>query len=160
MAEENKDVELTDEQAIMKIAQAMKDNAPSQEDKVNVHTFLVNVVKEKEIDSIIKIGNLRDDKELNELGVPAWNVRGALEMAMISNKIMSNEFFKDYFEESAKITLGTSLSREGFLIRQATTQTRAVADVTKRKKINKGMFSSKKIESSGGDPYTNSGGIE
>lgn len=149
MAEQEQ--EISDEEAIIKIAQAMKDNAPSQEDKQNVHTFLINVVKESQIENISKIGNLRDDKEINELGIPPWNVRGALEMARISDKIMRNNFFKEYFEASALETLSTSLSREGFLIKQATTTTKQVADATKRRKINKGMFGSKKIEESGGD---------
>lgn len=161
MVEEEKkeeNVDISEEEAIIKIAQAMKDNAPSQEDKQNVHTFLTNVVKEEGVEHSSKIGNLRDDKEINELGVPMWNVRGCLEMARISNKIIGNDFFKEYFESAAIETLGTSLSREGFLIRQATTTTKAVADVTKRRKMNKGMFgASKRIESSGGDPYTNSG---
>ena len=160
MAEEEKQqsAEISDEEAIIKIAQAMKNNAPSQEDKHNVHTFLTNVVKEEGVSHSSKIGNLRDDKEMNELGIPVWNVRGCLEMARISNKIIGNQFFKEYFESAAIETLGTSLSRDGFLIRTAVTQNKNVADVTKRRKVNKGMFgSSKRIESSGGDPYTNSG---
>ena len=64
---------------------------------------------------------------------------------------MANDFFKDYFKATAEDTLATSLSREGFLIKQATTQTKQVADVTRRRKINKGWFGSKTIESSGGD---------
>lgn len=155
MSEQQQEQEISDEEAIMKIAQAMKDNAPSQEDKQNVHTFLINVVKEDEINNMMKIGNLRDDKEMNELGIPAWNVRGSLEMARISDKLMGNEMFKDYFQASAIETLGTSLSREGFLIKQATTTTKQVADATKRRKINKGMFGSKKIEESGGDINSN-----
>lgn len=147
--------ELSDEEAIMKIAQAMKDNAPSQEDKHNVHSFLVNVVKERDVENSIKIGNLRDDRELNELGNPVWTVRGCLEMALISDKLMENDFYKEYFEAEALNTLGTSLSREGFLIKQATTQTKQVADATVRRKINKGMFGSKKIEQSGGDINAN-----
>ena len=90
--EENTD--LTDEEAILKIAQAMKDTSPSLEDKQNVHTFLINVVQAEDTSKIIKTGNLRDDKEINELGVPRWNVRGALEMARISDMLMDNEFFK------------------------------------------------------------------
>jgi len=40
MAEETKqETEMTDEQALLKLAQAMKDNAPTQEDKQNVHVF-------------------------------------------------------------------------------------------------------------------------
>jgi len=155
MGEQEQQQDISDEEAIMKIAQAMKDNAPSQEDKQNVHTFLINVVKENQIENVSKIGNLRDDKDLNELGVPSWNVRGALEMARISEKLMGNTFFKEYFQTSASETLATSLSREGFLIKQATTTTKQVADATKRRKINKGMFGSKKIEESGGDLNSN-----
>jgi len=147
------ETELSDEEAILKIAAAMKDNAPSTEDKVNVHTFLLNVVQAENISKISKIGNLRDDKEMNELGKPIWHVRGALDMARISDKIMDNEFFTEFFEKQAIDTLNTSLSREGFLIRQATTTTKSVADVTKRKKYNTGMFKKGVSEESGGDPY-------
>ena len=142
---------MTDDEAIMKIAQAMKDNAPTQDEKQNVHTFLVNVIQASEPIKIAKVGNLRDDKEMNELGFPTWNVRGALEMARISDKIMDNTFFKEFFEDSAVETLATSLSRTGFIIKQATTQTKQVADTTRRRKVNKGMFGSKTIEETGGD---------
>lgn len=142
---------MSDEEAIMKIASAMKDNAPTEEDKQNVHAFLVNVIKAEELKKLSKLGNLRDDKDMNELGIPKWNVRGCLEMARISNRLMGNGFFKEYFEDAAGETLSTSLSREGFIIRQATTQTKQVADITRRKKINKGWFGKKNIEESGGD---------
>jgi len=144
---EQQQEELSDEEAIMKIAAAMKDNAPSQEDKQSIHTFLFNVATAP---ITTKVGNLRDDKEINELGIPVHNVRGSLEMARISSLIMENDFFKDWFEQEAESTLATSLSREGFLVKQATTQTKQVADVTRRKKINKGWFKSRE-ESSGGD---------
>lgn len=144
--------EMSDEEALIKLAQAMKDT-PTQDDKQNVHTFLLNVVKEREIPNVMKVGNLRDDKDLNELGRPIWTTRGSLGMALVADKIMGNNYFKEYFESDASITLGTSLSREGFLIRQSTTNTKAVADVTKRRKINKGMFGKKNIEETGGDPY-------
>ncbi len=143
--------ELTDEEAIMKIATAMKDNTPSLEDRQSVHAFLNNVAT---ADKTTKVGNLRDDKEMNELGDPAHNVRGALEMARISERIMNNGFFKEYFEAEAEEVLATSLSRDGFLVRQATTSTKNVADVTKRRKINKGWFGSKTVESSGGDKHS------
>jgi len=141
--------EITDEEAIMKIAAAMKDNAPSQEEKQNVHTFLFNVVTAKDS---TKIGNLRDDKEYNELGFPNWTVRGSLDMARISGMIMDNNFFEDYFKQAAEDALATSLSRNGFLIKSAVTQVKSISDSTKRRKINKGWFSGKKIEESGGDP--------
>ena len=149
MSEE--DQNMSDEEAIMKIASAMKDNAPTQEDKQNVHTFLVNVVQSKNIDEVSKLGNLRDDKEMNELGFPKWNVRGSLKMARICDMLIENPFFKEYFERSASETVNTSLSREGFLIRQATTTTKQVADATKRRKVNKGWFGKQSVEETGGD---------
>ena len=143
--------EISDEEAIMKIAAAMKGNAPTLEDKQSVHAFLHNVAT---ADKSTKVGNLRDDKDMNELGLPIHNVRGSLEMARISDKIMGNKFFKEYFQAEAEDTLATSLSRDGFLVRQATTQTKQVADVTRRRKINKGWFGSKQVEESGGDPIS------
>jgi hypothetical protein len=151
---------LTDEEAIFKIAAAMKDNAPATEDKVNVHTFLLDVVKADNITKVSKIGNLRDDKEINELGKPVWNARGSLGMALVADKIMENKYFKEYFEADAGITFNTSLSRDGFLVRQATVSTKNVADVTRRKKYNTGMFKKGLAESSGGDPYSRQGGNE
>lgn len=148
--EQQQTEELTDDQAILKIAAAMKDNAPSLEDRQSVHAFLHNVAT---ADETTKVGNLRDDKEMNELGFPVHNVRGSLEMSRIAGKIMDNAFFEEYFKAEAEATLATSLSREGFLVRQATTTTRAIADVTKRKKINKGWFGKENIDASGGDPY-------
>jgi hypothetical protein len=134
----------------------MKD-APSQEDKHNIHSFLVKVVEEEDYDRVAKLGNLRDDKEINELGVPKWTIRGCFEMARISGLLMHNSFFQSWFLDTAKESIITSLSREGFMIRQATTQTKQVADITKRRKINKGMFGSKKIEEQGGDTIVNQG---
>ncbi len=145
MAEE----ELTDEQALMKIAQAMKDNNISTDDKHSVHTFLFNIAMAEDT---TKTGYLRSDKDVDELGLPKHPVRTSKNMALISEKIINNEFFKEYFEKEAEITLSTSLSREGFLVRQGTTQTKHVADVTKRRKTNKGWFGSTKTEETGGDP--------
>ena len=151
MSEQDNENSLSDKEAIMKIAAAMKDNAPTQEDKQSIHTFLFNVAT---ADSTIKVGNLRDDKEFNELGIPPHNVRGSLEMARIGELIMTNDFFRDWFNKEAESTLATSLSREGFLVRQATTQTKQVADITRRKKTNKSWFKSKE-ETSGGDTLSN-----
>lgn len=140
--------ELTDEQALMKIAQAMKDANPPADEKHNVHTFLFNVVTAKDT---TKIGNLQVDKTINELGIPEHTVRGTKDMQLISSDIIENPYYATYFEQEGENTLGTSLSREGFLVRQATIQTKQIADVTRRRKVNKGWFGSKKIEESGGD---------
>lgn len=146
MAEQKE--EMSDEEALLKLATVMKDNAPTQEDKQNVHTFLNNVVLSEDT---TKIANLKDSEELNELGIPQYTVRGAKDMALISDKIMDNDYFKEYFEKEAENTLATSLSRAGFLVRQATIQTKQVADITKRRKINKGWFGKKTTEETGGD---------
>lgn len=142
--------EMSDEEALMKIAQAMKDNAPNQEEKQNVHTFLFNIATAKDT---TKTAYLRDgsDKDIDELGTPEYNVRGGKELARIAGKIMNNKFFKDYFNAEIEDTLATSLSRKGFLVRQGTTQTKQVADITKRRKINKGWFGKAKVEESGGE---------
>jgi len=147
MSEEKK--ELTDEEAIMKIASAMKGNEPTTDDKQSVPAFLFNVAT---ADDSTKIGNLDDSKENNELGSPKHNVRGSLRLARISNQIMGNTYFTKWFNSEAESTLATSLSKQGFLVRQATTQTKQISDITKRRKINKGWFGSKKEETSGGDP--------
>jgi len=148
------DENMSDEEALQRITLAMKENAPSQDDKNNMHTFLLNVVQADEIDKLAKIANLRDDKDLNELGLPIWTVRGGLDMAMISDKLMDNDFFKGFFEQQVRNTLTTSLSRDGFLIKMNATTTKQVADTTKRKKINKGMFG-KKTEETSGEGVTN-----
>jgi len=143
--------EMSDEQALYKIAQVMKDNAPTQDEKQNVFTFLFNIATAKDT---TKVGNLRDDKDLNELGIPEMTVRGAKELALISEKIMGNDFFKSYFLEEAEITLATSLSRAGFLPRLATVTTKQIADITRRKKTNSGWFK-KSEEVQGGDTLQN-----
>lgn len=140
--------ELSDEEAIMKIAAAMKDNAPTPEDKVNVHTFLRDVVVTPDT---TRVGHLIVDKDINELGTPIYSVRGAKEMAKISKMIMNNTFFSEYFESTANDVTATSLSRDGFLVRQASVQTKQIADITKRRKVNKGWFGSKNVEETGGD---------
>jgi hypothetical protein len=145
---EEQNQEITDEEALMKIAQAMKDNVPSAEDKVNVHTFLRDVVTTPDT---TRVANLRDDKDLNELGIPNASVRGSKEMARISRLIMNNEFFADFFDKESADTTDTSLSREGFIVRQATVQTKQVADITKRRKINKGWFGKQTVDEQGGD---------
>jgi hypothetical protein len=140
--------EMTDEEALAKIAAAMKDTNPSQDEKTNVHTFLRDVVVTPDV---TRVGNLRDDKEMNELGMPNYHVRGSKDMALIAFKIMNNPFYAEYFETEAQTTLATSLSRAGFLVRQASVTTKQISDSTPRRKINKGWFGKQQIEESGGD---------
>ncbi len=72
-------------------------------------------------------------------------------MARISSDIMDNHFFEQYFNKKAEETTATSLSREGFIVKQATTQTKQVADLTKRRMINKSWFGAEKIQEQGGE---------
>lgn len=150
--QEKKVEDMSEEELFLKLASAMKDSTTLQDEKHNIHTFLNKVV---EAEDTTKIGNLEVDKDIDELGVPVYPVRSALDLALIADKIMENDYFKEYFEKEAENTLGTSLSRRGFLIRQATTVTKQVADVTKRRKINKGWFGKQKVEESGGDTTQN-----
>jgi len=138
----------TDEEIMQELAKAMGENTANSSESQNVHTFLNSVATAEDT---TKLGNLSISKDLNELGYPGHTVRGCLNMARISKKIMDNDTFTEYFEAEAEDTLRTSLSKEGFLVKQATTKTEQVADVTKKRKINKGMFGSKKIEEVGGD---------
>lgn len=136
---------------IIQLAQAMKDNVPSQDEKQNVHTFLNNVVLAEDTR---KIGNLKDDKEYDELGLAEHTVRGSFELVRISDMIINNKYLANYFKNEAEDTLATSLSRNGFLVRQATTTTKQVADATKKIKKNNGWFK-KTEEVSGGDITSN-----
>jgi hypothetical protein len=146
------ETEISDEEAILKIAQVMKDNAPTPDEKVNVHTFLREVVVTPDT---TRVGNLRVDKDIDELGIPAYTLRGSKELSLISDKIMDNDYFKGYFEQHSQDTTATSLSREGFLLKLATIQTKQIADVTKRRRINKGWFGKSKTEESGGTEIAN-----
>jgi len=142
--------EMSDEEALMKLASAMGSNKASEEDKQSVPSFLFKVVTAEDN---TKIGNLIIESGYDELGMPQHSVRGCMEMKRISDKIMNNQYFADYFEQKSQETLASSLSREGFLIRQATTQTKQVADVTRKRKINKGWFGKKSVEETGGDTF-------
>jgi len=144
--------EMTDEQALIELEKAIKGNVGVSDDKQSLHQFLHNVAT---AEVTTKVGNLRDDKDLNELGNPVHHVRASLEMARICDKIIENEYLRDYFLAEAEETLATSLSRNGFLVIQATTQTKKVADITRRRKINRGMFGRQKIEETGGEPINN-----
>ena len=142
---------ISDEEALMRVAAAMKDSASSPDEKHSVPSFLFNVVKAKDS---TKIGNLRDDKDFSELGKPVYSVRGSKELELISRSIMENDYFADYFAQESQDALATSLSREGFLIRQVNLQTKQVADITKRRKVNKGWFGKQTVEEQGGDVTT------
>jgi len=133
--------EMSDDEALRRIAEVMAGNAPTPEDKQSVHTFLHNVAIARDT---TKLGYLRDDKEINELGTPRNPIRTYKGMALIASMIMGNDYFEDYFEKEAEILTATSLSRDAKLIELAILQRREIADVTKRKITpNKGWFKKK-----------------
>ena len=118
-------------------------SAPVPEEKFNVHTFLHRVAT---ADDTTKVGFLTED----ELGVPKHPERSLKEFSIISDRIIGNTYFRDYFNaEAEQVITAPSLSKLGFLVKQATTQTKQVADVTKPKVQNKGWF--KKKEPKEGD---------
>lgn len=142
------EIEMSDEEVIMKIASQMKDSAPTQEDKANVHSFLQKVA---EAPDNLKTGYLREDKEVNEIGYPEYHVRGLQDLGRISGLIMNNPYFESYFRGELQDVVASSLSREGFLIKQATTTTKQVADATKRRIIKKGWLGKENVQEQGGD---------
>lgn len=107
------------------------------EEKYNVHLFLHRAATAEDT---TKVGNLID----LEVGQPKYSVRSLQEFALISSDIIDNDTYKEYFRKWAEIVLATSLSREGFLVKQATTTTRQIADITKKRKQNRGWFNFRK----------------
>lgn len=109
---------------------------PQAEEKHTVHTFLHKVATS---DDTTKLGFLRDE----EIGIPKHPIRTFKNLSLISNKIMDNPYFKEFFESEAEIVTSTSLSREGKLLNLAVITRRQVEDVTKPRKENKGWFKPK-----------------
>lgn len=105
------------------------------ESKSTIHSFLTNIVKAEDT---TRIANIKDE----ELGQPILPVRTYLELATFARDVGMTEF-ADYFDKMKEVVTAPSLSREGFLIRQATIQRKEFSDTTKRKKEKKGLFSKK-----------------
>lgn len=139
--EENPESPLADTESLQKIADAMYINAQGHDERHNVFTFLNNVATAEDT---TKTGFLRDDKDLNELGVPKLPVRSFHSLALVADKIMGNDYFNKYFLAEAEIINKTSLSRNAKLIGLAVLQKREVADVSRRHQTqNKSWFKKK-----------------
>lgn len=106
------------------------------QEKANVHTFFTKIIQHP---STIRIGNVSEE----ELGNPQLTIRGLKELELFCRDIEESDLWADYFKEMAEITTETSLSKEGFLIRQSQTSKNELADTTPRRKINKGWFKKK-----------------
>ena len=139
MAEE----ELTQEQK-EQLKEYLGFGAPLPEDKQNVFSFLNKVATS---DDTTKTGNLTID----ELGMPTLNFRTYKDLALISNKIIGNEFFNEYFIAKGEILTSTSLSKDAKLINLAVIQKREIQDTTKPRKVNAGWFKKKPKEGEEGE---------
>ena len=110
--------------------------AAAPEEKHNVHSFLYKVATS---DDTTKVGNLTID----EIGMPHINLRTYKELALISGKIMDNEFLEKYYQAKGEIITATSLSKDAKLINLAVLQKRQIEDVTKPRVQNSGWFKKK-----------------
>ena len=127
--------EVTEEQ-IAEMVEKMVGVTPQPEEKTNVHTFLTKVAQE---DDTTKLGYLKEE----ELGMPQIPVRSDKSLALWCDVVMENPFFMKYFLKESEDTTSTSLSREGFLVKQATLQKKEIADTTRKHTTNKGWFKRK-----------------
>ena len=143
MGEEQQDTineeQLAEAMQVQELAKYLSQSgaAPQPEEKYNVHLFLHRVAT---ADDTTKVGFLTEQ----EVGKPKYPVRALKEMALISREIVELDDMAKYFEAESEIITSSSLSREGFLVRQATTTTKQIADVTKKPKApNKSWFKKK-----------------
>lgn len=104
-----------------------------QEENISTQGFFKKVVEDEDT---TKTGNV--DKE--ELGNGSFTVRGTKELEVFCRDIANEEEWADYFKKLGETQLATSLSKEGFLLRNVNTQKREMADTTPQQKENKGWF--------------------
>lgn len=123
------------EDELMKMAQLMG-ATPQPEDKQNQFTFINNVATTLDT---TRVGNVSEV----ELGNPKYPIRSLKNLALICDKIMENDVYRDYFLAESEIVTSTSLSKEGFLVNKSNTTTRQIGDITKRRRPNRGWFSRK-----------------
>lgn len=119
--------------------------AQTPEEKHSVHSFLFRVAT---ADDTTKVGNLTTE----ELGNTNLSMRAYQELSLISDTILANDYFKDYYKKMSEIVTSSSLSKDAKLINLSVIQKREIADVTKKPKENKGWFKKK-------EPTDNMGGI-
>lgn len=125
-----------EEQALLE--EALKGyGSPQQDEKHNVHTFLNTVANAKDT---TKTGNLSEI----EIGSTFYSLR-SYKMFSLDSNFINDDIWEEYFKKCGEILPSTSLSKEGFLMRQATTTTKQIADVTPQRimKENKGWFKRK-----------------
>ncbi len=109
-----------------------------QEEKSNVHNFLLKVVQTKDS---TKVANLQEE----ELGSAKLPVRTLQELGLFSDKIGNMPYFSEYFMSEGEIILATSLSRDAKLLESAITTSKQIGNIpTKTRKKNRGWFGLRK----------------
>lgn len=112
------------------------------EGRQNLHSFFSKVIKSSRT---TKVGNL----DVEELGVSKLPLRTYLELGLFCEEIAGDKEFSDYFEKMGEIQTGSSLSKDGFLMKLAVTMKKELADVSPTKtKKNTGWFKKKGGEAS------------
>lgn len=118
--------------------------SPQQEEKPGVHQFLLKVVQTSDS---WKVANLTED-ELGHANIPLRTYR---ELHVFCNEVADKPGVAEYYKKKGEILAATSLSAGGFLTNKAVTQKREVANMTKRRTVNKGWFGGKKEVVEGGE---------
>lgn len=104
------------------------------EQKETTQSFFTRVVLNEDT---TKTGNLTE----LELGNSQLPVRTLLELSLICKDVCEDEVFSKIFKDMSEIESASSLSRNGFLLRQVGTKRSEVADVTdKPKREPRGFF--------------------
>lgn len=106
------------------------------EEKHNSHKFLHDVLVTKDT---TKVGYLKEE----EVGLPKLPIRTLKELALFCEDIADMKEFADYFKKESEIVTSTSLSKDAKLLELAVITRRELADVTKKRKTNKGWFRKK-----------------
>ena len=115
---------------------------PKQEEKQNILALFKKVIN---IEDNTKTANLTEE----ELGLSKLSVRSNQEIALYCDSMGMGDLktqtgFAGYFQKEAQITLGTSLSRLGFLLKLAVTVKKESEIKTKQRSTNKGWFKKKR----------------
>jgi len=106
------------------------------DEKLTIPAFFAKVI---EADDTSKMGNL----DVIELGTPDLPVRTSKGLELFCRDICRDEVFADYWKKKAEIDTSTSLSKDGVLLKLLVTKKSELADLTPKKKENKGYFKKK-----------------
>lgn len=129
-------VELTPEEEELMKSMVPSYGAVSSDEKMSLFAFLNKVIQQ---DDTTKLGYLKEE----EIGLPKYPIRTFKRLALISDKVIENQMFKEFFEQQSEIITSTSLSRDAKLLNMAIIQRKQLEDVTKPKKENKSWFKKK-----------------